>query len=533
MGCRSARRWGTWVCLLAIVMACVVAAGVAGGAPAGDVEIIAAVPHLDIKQVGVSRPRWVDVAAALPELRRVGVDTIFIWAPYAHRFPDKGETIPVRTERGIKRLALGACVHILDYLTPDPGRGTPDEFKAMVRRAHSLGIRVIAQLQVSLTAPGDFVYEHHPDWIVQSIYGAPAVKWPWETSRPGYLVNKSHPGLIKFVIEEVLPVWIKELGLDGVYLDSPGMAYCDEEIARLCRRLGAVAGAEPWTPVADKSLSPEPLVRAMRQRIDELAKEVGRPLSFPAELAFTTWQQAPRRCIEDAIRGKFFTWLVDPQADRSLGRYFDWVMSYTYRTVLNDALHGGRMSFSPAYANFFAYEARLDRRYTQVARFINTWVEGHKYIDLLQAPLAAAAISLLCTAPGRIIFVGAYQLPPQDDVIGDKVLGWWDGRKTWLARLIELKKRLPALQSDQIENALLEPSGVKGLWAFNRWDGSQAATVVVNATDAAHLCNLRTRFGGKTVRVRDLVSGQMFEGPPSRLAVSVPPRQTLVLVLAG
>jgi len=524
--------WGCRICVVAGAAVCLLASGSAWSAPARGVQIIAAVPHLDIEQVGISRPRWSDVAAALPQLREAGVNAIFIWAPYAHRFPDKGETIPVVTSRGIQHLELGACVHILDYLTPDRGRGTVDDFKAMVRRAHSLGIRVIAQLQVTLTAPGDFIYERHPEWIVRSIYGAPAVKWPWETSKPGYLVNKSHPGLIKFVVDEVLPVWIKQWGLDGVYLDSPGMAYCDEEIARLCEQLGAVKGAEPWTPVADKSLSPEPLVRAMRQRIDELSKEVGRPLTFAAELAFTNWQQSPRRCIEHAIRGRFFTWLVDPQADRSLGRYFDWVMSYTYRTVLNEALHGGGMADSAAYARFFAYEARLDRRYTQVARFINTWVEGHKYVDLLQPPRAPSAISLLCTAPGRVIFIGAYQLPPQDDVVGDRLLGWWKGRKMWYSRLLGLKKKLPALQSDEIENALVQPRGVKGLWAFNRWNGSQAVTVVVNGTDTARLCKLQTRFGGTAVRVRDVVSGEAFEGSPDALTVPIGPHQTRILIVA-
>lgn len=505
-----------------------------GSAPAASaVEVIAAIPHLDVDLAGVKHPRWVEVQAALPQLKAAGVTTLFIWAPYAHRFPDKGETIPVQTANGVRHLELGPCVHILDYLTPDPERGSVAQFRQLVNTAHELGLRVIAQLQITLAAPGDFVYEKHPEWLVKSIYGGWAVKWPWEPVRPGYIVNKAHPGLIKFVTNQVLPLWINDWGLDGVYLDSPGVAYCDPQIAQMCRQMGNVPGAEPLTPVAEQLAGPRPLVEAMRRRIDELAEQTRRRLTFAGEVALETWRKTPRRCIERAIRGQFFTWLIDPDADRSMGRYFDWVMSYTYRTVVNEALHDGITSTSAKYVQFFDLESQLDRRYTQVARFVNMWAEGHKYIDLLQPPRAKAALALWATAPGKVLFVGAYQLPPQDDVIGDRLLGWWPARRQWLARLVALKKQYPALASDKIENALLSPRDVKGLWAFNRWDGNEAITVVVNATSQAHKCLLRTRASGQRVRFDDVLSGQTLTGPAEAVGVVVKPQQVRVLVARG
>ncbi len=193
---------------------------------------------------------WREITALLPVFAGVGADTLALWPVWAHIGPTGA--IPVRTPTGPRDLRVGPEIHHwvpTDYTAIDPHRGTGEEFRQMVETAHSLGLKVIGQLQVSLSTPGDFIYEEHPEWMLESIYGEPALIWPWAMNRCGFQVNKAHPGLIGFVTEAVVPRWILDWGLDGIYLDSPGMAYCDPEIAALCGRVGPAPGYGCLTPV--------------------------------------------------------------------------------------------------------------------------------------------------------------------------------------------------------------------------------------------------------------------------------------------
>ena len=111
------------------------------------------------------------------------VNAIFIWAPYEHRVVTdehrvvtEGEVI-AHTESKAK-LKLSHCVHVKDYLKPDPERGSEEDFLHMIETAHSLGIKVIPQLQITVAMLGDFVYEEHPEWLLRSTYGGFAVFWP-------------------------------------------------------------------------------------------------------------------------------------------------------------------------------------------------------------------------------------------------------------------------------------------------------------------------------------------------------------------
>ena len=117
-----------------------------------------------------------------------------------------------------------------DYTALDPHRGTEEEFRRLVEEAHRLGLKVVPVLQVTYALPGGFVHEHHPEWILRSETGGYAVTWPWYRAPWGYALDKSHPGLIEFVTRTVLPHWIEEWGVDGVWLDSPGMQYCSPRV---------------------------------------------------------------------------------------------------------------------------------------------------------------------------------------------------------------------------------------------------------------------------------------------------------------
>jgi|GEM_PF-3867926 len=501
----------------------------AGVGKRDDVVVIAGIPFAESTYREIPKPSWKEVEEALPALKEAGVDTIYIWAPYEHRFPEPGETITAYTEDGeIELGGLAPCVHIKNYLKPDPERGSEEEFLHMIDKAHSLGIKVIAQLQVTLSTPGDFVYDEHQDWILKSMYGKPAVFWPWDSISYGFIVNKANPEFIDYVTAVVIPHWIKKWGVDGIYLDSPGMAYCDSYVKDLCEKVGCVKGYECLTPV-DGYHSPEPLVRAMKVKMEELEEETGRELTFSAEEGtFKTWQDMPEDIIVKACKGKI-VYQTDSRVDRSLGNYFDFVLGYSFRGLLKDVSEGGDASYSEKYVEFIKMLDELDGGYTKTARFVDMWIKAHNYAGLLKPDVAGNYITLSVTAPGNVVWIGTYQLPPQD-YVGEELLGWdSDVLREWYTKTIKIKKEHMALQTDNIENALISPK-VKGLIAYNRWDGGESVTVVVNTNNKPVDCTVKTRFEGE-ITVYDLISGDMFEGDPKNLKIKMPAYGSRLLIL--
>lgn len=499
-----------------------------------SVLVIAAIPFAEDKTKGVSKPTWSEVEAALPILKEVGVDAIFLWAPYERAKPvDK---ITVYTCKGEMQLKLRGGLQAKNFLKPDPDRGSEDEFLHMIKKAHSLGIKVIPQLCILSSIPGDFIYEEHPEWILKSIYGKHAVMWPWVTTGAkasyGYAVNKAHPDLIKYVTEVIIPHWIEHWGADGIFLDAPNVAYCDlhmRDILKDMEEKGLLAeGLECLTPV-DGYYSPEPLVKAMKAKIDELGEEMGRDLIFAGENTFKTWQDVSDDLIIKISKGNLTAFLTDPTMDRSQGKYFDWVWGYNFRSLLKGIYSGGEVSYSENYVKYFEIEHELDAKYTEIARFVNMWNVLMPFKDLLRPEFAGCYITLAVTALGKVVWIGVYQLPPQNIIIKE-----WNGKvlKEWYKGLISIKKGYPALQSKNIENALISPR-IPRLIAYNRWDANTSVTVIVNAGNEHVTATIRTRFRGNSVRLIDLLSAETLCGKPESLRVEMPPRSARILVEYG
>lgn len=492
--------------------------------------VISEIPFQDSPVNKISRPTWKEVEDALPTLKEIGVNTILIWAPYEHRIRT-GETIAVNTDKGEVKLKLGYAVHIIDYLQPDTRRGTEEDFIHMIQTAHSLDIKVIAQMQVSLTTPGDYIYDKHPEWILKNIYGKPAIVWPWKGLAYGFWINKTDPGLINYVTEVIIPHWIKNWNLDGVYLDSPAMSYSDLRIKNLCDKTGYVGGNEAITLV-EGYYSPEPLVKAMKEKTEQLEKEVGKKLIYAAEATPKTWRDVPDDVVIQACKGNLQVFQTDPRVDRSMGKYFSWVMGYEFRGLLRKVYDGEEYSYSENYVKYFEEETFLDRKYTEIARFINMWIEPINYVDLVKPDHAGNYITLLLTAPGKVVIIGVYQLPPQSELFGKifnynaKVL------KDYYSKQIKIKKEHTALQSDNIEDALISPK-IKGLIAYNRWDENESLIVIVNANGKEVNSIIKTRFMQKEITVYDLLSGEKFKGNPKELNVYMPSYSSRILILEG
>ena len=155
------------------------------------------------------------------------------------------------------------------------------------------------------------------------------------------------------------------------------------------------------------------------------------------------------------------------------------------------------------------------------------WINFHQYAHLLKQDVADCFITLQVTAPGKIVWIGTYLLPPQNEIVGE-ILGYNASFLEELyKKLLEIKRKYKALQSKNIENALIEPK-IKGVIAYNRWYGNESVTVIVNLNDKPVTCYLKTRF--KEMKVYDILSGEEFYGNPKKLVIKVPAYTSRLLV---
>jgi len=496
----------------------------------GVANVIAGIPFTESPAGGFAKPTWKEVEDALLGLKETGVDTIFLWAPYEHRVPGPGETVTAHTANGDVELALKHCVHIKDYLKPDPDRGTEKEFLRMIVSAHALGLQVMAQLQVTISNPGDYIHDRHPEWMLKSVYGKPAVVWPWKPFGFGFLVNKAHPGLVDFVAETVIPHWVKKWGVDGIFLDSPGMPYCDGHIMKIGERAGCAKGFECLTPVKGR-FSPEPLVKAMKSKLKRLGNEIGKRLVFAAEDPLGTWRDLPDRFIGRICKGRpnMFEFSLHPEVDRSLGKQFAWVHDYNFRSVLKGISEGkGDFSRSAEYVKVLRMRCEAEAESADTTKFVNMWCNTAEFFGLLKPRAAGCNITLAATAPGGILWIGAYQLPPQCGAVGR--IGGYEPETLddWYRKLIRIKREHPALRSRNIEDALVSPDA-KGLIAYNRWCEGESITVVVNTTGEDISTVVKTRFGAGNAHVVDLLTGEPFTGKPESLVISAPAHSPRIL----
>ena len=490
--------------------------------PKGNVTVIVSVPWVNIVTGEYYGPaiKWSAITSNLQIYKDVGADIMVLWPIWEHI--DRVTKITVKTLEGEIDLKLDPYWWVpKDYLKLDPDRGSEEEFLNMIETAHALGIRVVPILQVSYTVPGGFIYEEHPEWILKSIYGGYAVFWPWVKAPWGYVINKADLGLIRFVTEIVIPHWVKVWGVDGVWLDSPSMKYCDPRVREICEKVGAVKGCECLTPV-DGFYTTEPLAKALRRKIDQLSMETGRNLVCAGETAIASYQDWPDEGIAALAKldqSRLFRVANSPRVKGSLGKYWDWVCNYRFRFFLKNVYDGGEYSYSENFVDSLKLEEHIFKD-TEPARFVNMFNGFHRYKCLHDPMVAECYITLAATAPGRILWIGGYQLDtvPEKDVL-----------RAWYKRLITIKKAYPALQSRNIENALVKPRAPR-LIAYNRWEGNGSVTVIVNAGDQHHTVIVRTRFSGDKIYLIDLLHGDRFHGDPKNLRVEMPPHTARVLV---
>ena len=212
---------------------------------------------------------------------------------------------------------------VSDYRDVDPMFGTMDDFKDLLAKAHSHGLKVMIDLVLSHTS------DQHPwfgesrssrenpksDWYVWadpkpdgtppnnwlSIFGGSA--WQWDSRRLQYYLHNfltSQPDLnfhcpdVQNALLDVARFWL-ELGVDGFRLDTINFYFHDKKLRD-----------NPGLPLDQRNASIAPMVNPYNHQDHVYSKSQPENIAFLERLRALTDQYEGRAClgeVGDAQRG--------------------------------------------------------------------------------------------------------------------------------------------------------------------------------------------------------------------------------------
>lgn len=152
------------------------------------------------------------VEAQLPRLKELGADIIWMMPIF-----------PISQKN--KKGTLGSPYAVADYMAVNPDYGTLADFKALVRRAHALGLRVILDWVPNHTGWDHVWVTQHPDWYMQ-MNGKMTNPIDPKTGKPTAWtdvldLNYDNPDMRQGMIE-AMQYWLKECDIDGYRCDVAG-----------------------------------------------------------------------------------------------------------------------------------------------------------------------------------------------------------------------------------------------------------------------------------------------------------------------
>ena len=140
--------------------------------------------------------------AQLPRLKELGVD--ILWFMPIH-------PISATDRKG----SLGSYYAVHDYKAVNPEYGTLDEFKALVKKMHEMGFKVMLDWVPNHTGTDNVWVDQHPDWYATDSTGNKFGPYDWTDV---YKLDYSNPEMRAAMID-ALQFWLKDVGIDGFRCD--------------------------------------------------------------------------------------------------------------------------------------------------------------------------------------------------------------------------------------------------------------------------------------------------------------------------
>lgn len=146
----------------------------------------------------------------LPRLKEMAVDILWIMPV---------QPIGKKNRKG----TLGSYYSIKNYKTVNPEFGTPDDFKALVKEAHELGMYVLLDWVANHTSRDNVWTETNPDFYQKNEQGEFVIPWDWSDV---IALNYDNREMRKSMIE-AMRFWVNETNIDGFRCDMAGMVPVD------------------------------------------------------------------------------------------------------------------------------------------------------------------------------------------------------------------------------------------------------------------------------------------------------------------
>jgi glycosidase len=147
----------------------------------------------------------------LPRLKELGVDILWL--------------MPVNPLGVVNRKGtIGSSYCIKDYLGINPDLGTLADFKELVKKAHSLDIKIIIDWVANHSSWDNNLITDHPEWYSHDSTGkiiSPNAGWTDVAD-----LNYDQAGLRDY-IKNAMIYWVRETDIDGFRCDMAGMVPVD------------------------------------------------------------------------------------------------------------------------------------------------------------------------------------------------------------------------------------------------------------------------------------------------------------------
>jgi len=149
--------------------------------------------------------------AHLPRLKEMGVD--ILWLMPVNPIGEKN-----------RKGSLGSYYSVKNYVGIDPEFGNMEDFKNLVKEAHSLGMYLIIDWVANHTAWDHAWITDHPDWYAKDSSGQqPYAPFGWEDVAQLDYSNRD----LRNAMTESLAFWVKEADIDGFRCDVASMVPTD------------------------------------------------------------------------------------------------------------------------------------------------------------------------------------------------------------------------------------------------------------------------------------------------------------------
>lgn len=141
-------------------------------------------------------------AKELPRLKDLGVDVIWL--------------MPIHPIGKVNRKGtMGSYYSVKDYTDVAPEYGTKEDFRALVNKAHSLGIKVLIDWVANHSAWDNAWITEHPDWYVHGKNGEIVTQYDWtDVAKLNYESREMRQEMI-----QSMRYWVNDFDIDGYRCD--------------------------------------------------------------------------------------------------------------------------------------------------------------------------------------------------------------------------------------------------------------------------------------------------------------------------